>query len=379
MSFHQVHDPMRLHALIDAMLLIESDLDLTTLLQAITSAASELAGARYGALGISDDTGTHLTNFITYGLSDEQRRRIGEMPRGHGLLGEVLVKGRPRRSNDLAHDPDAHGFPAGHPNMTTFLGVPVPGRDGSVLGNLYLTDKLNGGQFNDDDEALVASFGRAAGLVVEEARQREQLRDLTLTEERERFARDLHDTVIQRLFAVGLSLQSTLSSDLNDSARDRISAAVDDLDETIREIRTTIFEIGRERESMSMGLRARILAIINEVTTRLQLPVDVSFDGALDTMVGPVLADHVVKVLRELLTNAVRHSGANRVQVDVEVRDGLLTLRVGDDGVGIADTSGPGRGLRNISARAGELGGECQWSPGARNGTIVTWTARRLD
>jgi signal transduction histidine kinase len=295
-----VRDPERLQALVDAMLLIESDLDLSTLLQSIVVAASQLVGARYGALGISSPDGSKLTNFITCGLTDEQRRRIGDMPRGHGLLGEVMLTLSPRRSTDLAHDPAAHGFPPGHPVMTTFLGVPVPSRDGGVFGNLYLTDRLDGEPFDDDDEALLESFGHAAGLIVDEARLREQLRELILAEERERLARDLHDTVIQRLFAIGLSLQSTLACEIDDDARRRLESAIDDLDETVREIRTSIFEITHDALGSSNGLRARVLAIIDEVTTRLKLPVDVRFEGPIDATVGPVLKEHVVNVLREL-------------------------------------------------------------------------------
>ena len=379
MAFRNVRDPDRLHALIDAMLLIESDLDLSTLLQSIVGAACELVGARYGALGISNAQDTELTNFITVGLTEEQRRRIGDMPRGHGLLGEVMVKAAPRRSDDLLHDPDAHGFPSGHPVMTTFLGVPVMSRDGTMFGNLYITDRLDGEPFSDDDEALLESFGHAAGLIVDEAQLRDQLRELTLTEERERLARDLHDTVIQRLFAVGLSLQATLVSDLSEPARERISSAVDDLDETIREIRTTIFEIARERTVASAGLRSRVLSIIDEVTNRLSLPVDISFNGPVDTVVGPILSAHVISVLRELLTNAVRHSSADRVEVTIQVNNDSLELRVRDDGVGFSGDATVGRGIRNISERASEVAGHCEIIRGDPRGTIVIWTACRLD
>jgi len=379
MSFHKVTDPDRLHALIDAMLLIESDLDLSTLLQSIVGAACELVGTRYGALGISNAEDTELTNFITVGLTEDQRRRIGDMPRGHGLLGEVMVKGVPRRSDDLLHDPDAHGFPSGHPVMKTFLGVPVMSRDGTMFGNLYLTDRLDAEAFTDDDEALLESFGHAAGLIVDQARLRDQLRELTLTEERERLARDLHDTVIQRLFAVGLSLQATLSANLEDPVRERISSAVDDLDETIREIRTTIFEIARDRTTASAGLRSRVLSIIDEVTNRLSLPVDVSFNGPVDARVGPVLAAHVLNVLRELLTNAVRHSGADRVEVTIEVSDENLVLTVRDDGVGFSGDATVGRGIRNITERAAEVAGRCEIFRVDPRGTNVVWTACRLD
>ncbi len=378
MSFRRIQDPERLHALIEAMMLIESDLDLAVLLRSITAVASELVNARYGALGIVNDAGDELSNFITYGMSEEQSRRIGDLPKGHGLLGEVLHHVKNRRSDDLTSDPDSIGFPANHPIMHTFLGVPVSSGTGKVFGNLYVTDRLDGEAFSDDDEALLEAFGRAASLIVDEARLREQLRELTLSNERERLARDLHDTVIQRLFAVGLSLQSALAANLDPVLSARISTAVDDLDATIRQIRTTIFEITRERSAPLVGVRSRVLALINEVTTRLDLPVDVSFEGPLDTLVGPVLADHVTNVVRELLTNAVRHAGATRVELSLDVSAELMTLSVADDGVGFSGSLSSGRGLRNLAERADAVGGTFAATPRERGGTVMIWTARRL-
>lgn len=325
-----------------------------------------------------NDAGDELSNFITYGMSEEQSRRIGDLPKGHGLLGEVLHHVKNRRSDDLTSDPDSIGFPANHPIMHTFLGVPVSSGTGKVFGNLYVTDRLDGEAFSDDDEALLEAFGRAASLIVDEARLREQLRELTLSNERERLARDLHDTVIQRLFAVGLSLQSALAANLDPVLSARISTAVDDLDATIRQIRTTIFEITRERSAPLVGVRSRVLALINEVTTRLDLPVDVSFEGPLDTLVGPVLADHVTNVVRELLTNAVRHAGATRVELSLDVSAELMTLSVADDGVGFSGSLSSGRGLRNLAERADAVGGTFAATPRERGGTVMIWTARRL-
>jgi len=377
--FHRVSDPERLHALIESMLLIESELDLPVLLRSIVSVASELAGARYGALGISTSDGSELNQFITYGLTAEEQRRIGDLPTGHGLLGGVLHDAKSRRSPNIDHEPDSVGFPANHPKMTTFLGVPVLAGDGRVFGTLYLCDRIDGEPFSEEDEALVEGFGRAASLIVDKALLRAQLREFTLTEERERMARDLHDTVIQRLFAVGLSLQSVVSSNLEPASRERVMSSIDDLDATIREIRTTIFEITRERSAPAAGLRGRVLSIIGEVTTKLDLPVDVTFEGPLDTVVGPTASDHLIKVLRELLTNIVRHASATHVHVSIELRGGELTVCVADDGIGLRPGRTPGRGLRNLADRAQELQGSFDVSPGESGGTLVLWTARRLD
>ncbi len=360
-------------------MLIESELDLDVLLRSIVSASCELVGARYGALGVLSADGTELTNFITHGLTPEEGRRIGDMPKGHGLLGQVIIDAKTRRSDNLTHDPAAHGFPPNHPVMTTFLGVPVTHGNGRVFGNLYLTDKTGGSPFDDDDVAVVESFGRAAGLIVDEARLRQQMRQLTLTEERERLARDLHDTVIQRLFAVGLSLNGLLNTTLDHVAKQKVSTAIDDLDATIREIRTTIFEISRDRVATGSGFRARASAIVDEVATRLGLAASIAFDGAIDTLVGPDCADQASRALRELLTNVVRHAQASRVRVEVRAKVGRLELVVADDGQGFESSDGAGKGLDNVEARARDLGGEFSVVSSLGNGTIATWTARHLD
>jgi signal transduction histidine kinase len=378
-SFRRITDPERLHALIEAMMLIESEMDLAVLLRSIIAVASELVHARYGALGIINDAGDGLSNFITFGLSDEESRRIGDLPRGLGLLGEVLVHATSRRSDDLANDPASVGFPLNHPVMHTFLGVPVRSGSGKVFGNLYVTDRRDGEPFSDEDEALLEAFGRAASLIVDEARLREQLRALTLSDERVRLARDLHDTVIQRLFAVGLSLQSTLASALEPATSERISAAVDDLDATIRQIRTTIFDITRDPSTPQIGVRARVITLINEVSTQLELPVDVSFEGPIDTLVGPVLANHLINVIRELLANAVRHAQAKRVDLRLEVSPDQLTLTVSDDGVGFSGDLRWGNGLRNITERAGAVGGSFHASSPQPTGATVVWTAKQLQ
>ena len=378
MAFHRIDDPERLHALIDAILLIEIDASLNELLSRIVETASRLVGARYGALGVLASDGESLARFITYGMDESERALIGESPRGHGVLGETIRLGEPLRIDDLNLHPTASGFPANHPPMHAFLGVPVLVANGHVYGNLYLTDPLDGDTFSLEDQNLVEAFGRAAGVVIDQALLRSHVRELTLSEERARLARDLHDTVIQRLFGVGLSMQMTLAATQDETVRERINKSLDELDETIHEIRTTIFEIDQEHAEDDL-LDQRIRRLIEEVTSRLGVAVEVSITPDLDRYVGAHSAQHAVQALREILSNIVRHSSASEVTVDVSVDTKFLAVSVRDNGVGFSATSGAGRGLRNLRSRARDLGGECVIDSVIGRGTLVTWTANRMD
>ncbi|HEY5120476.1 MAG TPA: GAF domain-containing sensor histidine kinase [Acidimicrobiales bacterium] len=374
MTFHRIYNPERLHELIDAILLIESDASLHDLLKAIVKAATQLVGARYGAMGVIASDGKTLSRFITYGIDETTRTRIGQTPHGAGLLGEIVASAQPLRVEDLSIHEKASGFPANHPHMTSFLGVPVKTGDGRVFGNFYITDRINGEPFSEEDEILVESFGRAAGLIIDQATIRSHLRELTLSEERERLARDLHDTVIQRLFGVGLALQITLPMVSDDKIQARINSAIDELDETIREIRTTIFEIDQE-EADGATLMSRIAALVQEVGTRLGIKVDLKVSEEINQEVDNVCARHTTQALREILSNIVRHSEATRVEVDLSGEGDFLVLKVHDNGVGFDGGTGFGRGLRNLSTRANDLGGECVIESSVGSGTLVTWTA----
>jgi signal transduction histidine kinase len=378
MPFHRIKDPDRLHALVDAILLIEADANLTTLLETIVQRATVLVGARYGALGVLERDGVTLANFITHGLDDQQRSLIGALPHGDGVLGEVIRLGQPLRVDDLATHPRRSGFPAHHPPMHQFLGVPVVVEDGTVFGNLYLTDNLTGEPFSAEDEDLLAGFGRAAGLVIDQATLRNQLRELTIAEERERLARDLHDTVIQRLFGIGLSLQMTLPSALDETVRSRIDQALDELNETIRDIRTTIFEIDRDHGNIE-SLEGRVKSLTSEVASRLGVPVQVTTTTALDDLVSSSCALHTVQALREILANVVRHAHAKSVEVELSVDEGMLLLEVRDDGVGFTMSDVGGHGLGNLASRAHDLGGECYVESKVGHGTKVRWTAKRAE
>jgi GAF domain-containing protein len=176
-------------------------------LRHVIEEACSMTGARYGALGVLNDDKTALDEFVTIGIEPDQVAKIGPLPTGKGVLGLLIADPGPLRLARLSEHPDSFGFPPDHPPMTSFLGVPVKVRD-EVYGNLYLTDKIGWSEFTNDDVALVEALALAAGVAIENARLHQQVQMAAVYEDRDRLARDLHDHVIQRIFGVGLALQS---------------------------------------------------------------------------------------------------------------------------------------------------------------------------
>jgi signal transduction histidine kinase len=351
---------------------VASDQDLPTVLRHIVKAARELVGARYAALGVLDPTQTYLTEFITVGLNDSQRARIGGLPKGHGILGLLIVDPRPIRLPDLGEHPESFGFPPNHPPMKSFLGVPLYVR-GEVFGNLYLTDKEDEDGFSDIDEELVLSLAAAATLAIENVRLHEQAAEVSVLADRDRIGRELHDTVVQRLFAVGLAMHGTMRLASNPEVTARLEQHVDDLDSTIREIRTAIFELETARSSRP-SLRREVLDLVAQSSRVLGFEPTVRFAGPIDVLVQPKMAGHLLAVLREALSNVARHAGAAHVEVTVQADSDLL-LEVTDDGRGTVQAPGGsgGNGLRNMMNRAQELGGHATVAPGIDRGTRMQW------
>jgi signal transduction histidine kinase len=369
-----VRDPDRLQALIDAMLLVAGDLEISVVLHTITQTAVDLAGASYGALGVLDVTGTGLAEFVTVGLTPEEVGAVGPLPEGLGILGLLIKDPRPLRLDDLGLHPESAGFPDGHPPMQSFLGVPITVAD-HAFGNLYLCDKQGGGSFSEEDEDMVGALGVAAGLAIDKARLHARLRELTVTEERERIARDLHASVIQRLFTVGLSLQGTLRLAGRPGGDARLQEAIDELDDTIRQIRSTVFAMGRPRRLTSTGVRREILELIDVATRDHDIETRVDLDGAIDEL-HPEVADFLLMALREALSNVVRHARADEVDVEVRAEGGALLLRVADDGIGFDIGTGGGRGLAALEERAKLMGGWCEIGPRVTGGTELVWQIR---
>jgi signal transduction histidine kinase len=345
------------------------------MLRRIIEAAVALVDARFGALGVLDESRTRLAQFITVGVDAEAHAAIGSLPEGHGILGLLIVDAKPLRLPDLREHPDRFGFPDRHPPMRSFLGVPIRVRD-EVFGNLYLTDKTSAEVFTDVDEELVVSLAAAAGVAIENTRLHARIQELALVADRERIARDLHDSIVQRLFATGLSLQGAagLVRGDPDTAERRINAAVDDLDLAVKHIRSAIFGLAPPPGRSVGGLRQRLLDLVSEAGGTLGFEPTVLFEGPVDALTpGPVAAE-LLATLREALSNVARHARASRVDVVLSVDGGELVLRVCDDGVGPPGANEPrGHGLDNMATRADKVGGSFAIGPRSPRGTEITW------
>ena len=367
--FDRIDDPAKLRRLVQAILILDAELNLPVVLRRISREARDLVDAQYGALGVLTEDGRALDQFLTVGLSHEEERAIGPRPTGRGVLGTLIAEDKPLRLADLAESPESFGFPPEHPAMTSFLGVPVRVH-GEVYGILYLTNKMTAPEFSEDDEELVLALAMAAGIAIENARLHGIVRDRALTEDRDRIARDLHDSVIQRLFAIGLSLQGTARLVERPEAVMRIGEAIDKLDETIRQLRKAIFDI--ELTISREGLHPKVLDLVHELRPVLGLLPQVSFTGPVDTVVGDPLAEEVLAVLREALTNVGKHARASQVVITIAAGE-ELRLVVADDGVGIGDAKAAGLGLKNLRQRAERQGGDVELGTSREGGTRLTW------
>jgi signal transduction histidine kinase len=370
--YRSIEDPVKLRRVLEATLLLEADLELPSLLRHIIDEARSMANARFGALGVLNDERTALSEFITVGLEPDEEHQIGARPTGRGVLGLLITDPKPLRLPELGTHAESFGFPPGHPPMTSFLGVPIKVRN-EVYGNLYLTDKLGWSEFTSDDEALVGALAVAAGIAIQNARLHQRVQAVAIYEERDRLARDLHDTVIQRLFAIGLSLQSLAGNPSVSGISDQLKATISDVDDTIRQVRTSIFELGSDDHDQ--GARATVLSLVRELSQVVGFDVRVSFEGPIDSAVSDVVLEHLLAVVREAVTNIGRHAQATQATVSVRVDDDTCQLRVIDNGRGIdtSVSSEGGLGLPNLQRRAEKLDGEFALESLGFGGTALTW------
>ncbi len=364
----------RLEALDEAIRAMSGVLAVDRVLQVIVDRVRALTGARYAALGIHDQAGV-IEQFVTSGISRPDRARIGAPPRGHGLLGVIIRENRTIRLADLMADPRRVGFPPSHPEMHSFLGVPVVVR-GRTIGNLYLTEKEGG--FDAEDERLVEVFARHAAVAMENARLHDQVQRLAIVEERERIGKDLHDSVIQAIYAVGLSLDDVpdMMDDEPDEAKRRVERAIDSLDQTIRDIRNFIFGL---RPALLDGVDVveGLAALADEFRVNTMIDVELRAGPTVTTpIIGPDRIAELLAIAREALSNIARHARATRAEISVEPEPEIAGLRIviADNGIGFDPGAPRGlghQGLRNIRTRAISIGATIQVESAAGSGTRI--------
>jgi signal transduction histidine kinase len=361
-------DNGRLIQLVEAAATVAGQPDLITVLRSTIETAMELTGARYGALGVLGEHGT-LIDFLHAGLEPGAADSIGRLPEGRGLLGTITRMGKTIRLDDIAEHTDSAGFPDHHPAMGTFLGVPVRVGE-TIFGNLYLTEKQGG--FTSEDEQLVEALALIAGSAVSSARVHERLHRAAVVEDRERIAREIHDGVIQNLFAIGLSLQaaSADATEYPEVVQAKIADAVTQLDSVMATLRHYIFDL-RVRAFGPKNLEAEIRLAANAILDSSPANAIVDIRGDTDDL-STVLIDDAVQLVREGVSNAGRHSGAEVVGVNVHRRGQWLSIEVRDDGHGFdPKVDGPGLGLKNMRQRVERAGGQIEIRSAPGTGTVV--------
>ncbi len=327
-------------------------------LQLIVDRVRELVGARYAALGILGSFG-RIDQFIVSGITPEVRALLGPPPEGHGLLGLIIREDRPLLIDDITTDPRRHGFPDHHPDMRSLLGVPVRTRS-RTIGNLYLTDKVDAPAFSENDLHLVEKFALHAGIAIENARLHEEVGRLAIVDERQRISQDLHDSVIQSLYAISLSLEDLPEVMAEDSAEGaaRTDRAIDAIHAAIRDIRNFIMGLQPgllEDADLAASLRSLAVEFSGSSVVDLEVHIDEELPGL--TQDRPV---HVLAIAREALSNIARHSGATRAALKIHTTQQGVRMVISDNGrgfaVGQARTKAQ-RGLTNLGSRAEAIGG----------------------
>ncbi|MDH3605540.1 MAG: GAF domain-containing protein [Acidimicrobiia bacterium] len=355
--------------LVEAAATVAGAAELTETLEAIVETAMDLTGASYGALGVLGGHG-FLTEFIHKGVDPETAKRIGAPPSGHGLLGTITRVAEGVRTDDIADHPDSVSFPEHHPPMDSFLGVPIRVGD-EVFGNLYLTNSEGG--FRDGDMANVEALAIIGGSAIANARTSRRLRTVAVVEDRERIARDLHDAIIQDIFAVGLGLQA-LAGRLGESeAAVEIRDATSKLDDAITGLRRFIFDL-RPPVWAHRRIRDELAELADSLAEPHDAEVELLFRGEVDSLPERV-TDEILPIVRESLSNALRHSGATNITTSVVRHADRVVVRTIDNGDGFeVEAANNGMGLSNLRSRAVNQGGFAEISSSSGSGTTVEVT-----
>jgi signal transduction histidine kinase len=310
-------------------------------------------------------------------MSDAQIAAIGPLPRTHGLLGAMLEDPQPFRSDDIKRDPRFGGWPHAHPSMASFLGVPIVAK-GQIIAAFYLTDKRNAANFTEDDTRLIEMLAAHAAVAIENARLFERSRELTVVEERNRLARDLHDSVTQTLFSVVLNAEAALTMLCRDpsQATPQLEKVRDLSRDALQEMRSLIFEL-RPAELEADGLVATlrkhvdVLHRVRRTEVVLQVNGERRMDGELEQA--------LFRIAQEALNNALKHAGARRIDVELDLGRGAR-LTVADDGAGFDPTSMAAKskrlGLTSMRERAEAIGASFSIESRIGAGTRVSVEAR---
>ncbi|MBD0734734.1 histidine kinase [Streptomyces sp. CBMA29] len=330
-----------------------------------------ILAADLGVVALPVEGTTDLQVMIAVGVDAETHRGL-VLPCEGSFMGAAMAAARPITTVEIAEDPRVTSGPPRWSGLGPTIAVPMMA-GGTVRGVLLLARELGSVPFTEAESSPLLSFAGQAALALELAERRRGAEQLALLEDRDRIARDLHDLAIQRLFATGMTLQSAVRFVQHPEASERLLRAVDDLDETIKIIRSTIFGLrSHDRERTTRGLRIRASMAVEDAVPTLGFTPGLRMEGLIDTDVPAPVAEETVAVLVEALSNVTRHARATSAEVSLVVASGTLTVTVDDDGVG-APSGGRRSGLRNLEERAGRLGGELALSTSPRGGTRLVW------
>ena len=369
----------RLIALHEASLELVKDVSLDHLLERIAKVACEQVDARYAALGVLDEDGK-LVKFITVGMTDDEIKLIEHPPVGKGLIGELMNTEVPLRVPVIQDHPRSSGFPAHHPRMISFLGVPIRALN-HQLGQIYLTEKMDGLAFTADDEKIIQMLAAYAAAAIQNARLHENTHRLAVLEERDRIGMDLHDGIIQSIYGVGLSLESALHSFEEDpqDAKTRIQHSIEGLNQAIRDLRAYILDL-RPRQMGSEGLMSGLNRLITEFRANTLANVQLTgIEKELQELPQPRLMA-LFHICQESLANIAKHARSKQVSVSIWATDERVLMEIHDNGKGFemeTMNASIGHGLANMQTRARSVGGDVDISSVVGEGTtVLAWVPR---
>jgi len=366
----------QLEALNEAGISMTEELSLEAVLQKVVDFSRGLVRAQYGALSVFDEDGA-ISQFITSGITAEEKAKIGHLPEGRGVLGIIKGRDKPLRLANIAEHPQSAGFPPHHPPMKSFMGVPIVYK-GRVLGSLYLTNKEGAQEFSQEDEDVMTMFATQAAIAIENAILYEKVQSLAVMEERDRIGKELHDGIIQSIYAIGLGLEDTAHQlgDVSPEVKDRLNHSLEDLNDVIRDIRNYILDLRPQMlqgKTLVQGLEELAMEFRANSVLDLELRIDAPHNVSL-----PLEATlNLLQIAREGLTNVIKHASGTKVVVTLKAQNGTLEMLIEDDGTGF-DTKAPRsshrQGLRNMEQRAQALGGKLTVESAPHRGTRLRLT-----